>query len=283
MKSRLVWSWALLATILLTWNGAGGQPDKGAKSDVKKTKDVLRVLRIDLETRDFENPMTFRDFLGLIRDKLAAKQETLPILVDARAFKEDGLEIYDAQVRLTAAPGQMSVGNIFRAAFSELGGPEATLLLRRGLVEITTRAAAGKEHTLNQTFFADFNARALEDALEELSELTGVSIVVDARVKEKAKTPVTARFRNDVAMQDAVRMLAEMSELKMVHLVTGLFITTPAQAQALQKELKQLYEPSLPAGVPGAPVVVPPSPEGSPLAPPLPPQRRRDPGAAAAE
>src|SRR5262249_39846177 len=193
------------------------------------------------------------------------------------AFKDEGFDIYEGQVRLTAAPGQMSVGNLLRAAFSELGGPEATLLLRRGLVEITTRAAAGKEHTLNQTFFADFNARPLEDAIEELSELTGVSIVIDARVKEKAKTPVTARFRNDVAMQDAVRMLAEMSELKVVHLVTGLFITTPAQAQVLQKELKQLYEPSLPPGVP-APEM---SPEGSPLAPPLPPQRRREAAAVA--
>src|SRR5262245_47321891 len=211
MKSRLVWLWALLVALALGWSGAGGQADKDtksdAKSDVKKTKDVLRVLRIDLETTDLKNPMTFKEFLELIRDKLAARQETLPILVDTRAFKDEGFDIYEGQVRLTAAPGQMSVGNILRAGFSELGGPEATLLLRRGLVEITTRAAAGKVNTLNQTFLADFSARPLEDAIEELSELTGVSIVIDARVKEKAKTPVTARFRNDVAMQDAVRML----------------------------------------------------------------------------
>jgi hypothetical protein len=284
MKSRLVWSWALLAALLFTWGGASGQADKDAKADAKKTKDVLGLLRMEFDTGDFQNPMTFKDFLELLRDKLAARKETLPIIVDARAFKEEAdFDVYDAQVRLVAPPGRMSVGNILRAAFKAIPGSEPTLLLRRGQIEITTRAAAGKEHMLNQTFFADFNARPLDEAMEELSELTGVSVVIDARVKEKAKTPVTARFRNDVAMQDAVRMLAEMSELKLVHLVTGLFITTPAQAQVMQKELKQLYEPPpLPAGILGVPGVVPLPPEGSPLTPPLPPSPRRDAAAAAA-
>jgi hypothetical protein len=128
---------------------------------------------------------------------------------------------------------------------------------------------------LNQTFFADFKQRPLEEVIEELSELTGVSVVLDGRAKEKAKALVTARFRNDVAMQDAVRMLAEMAELKVVHLVTGLFVTTPAQAQAMQKELRDLYE-GVPAVGPCGMQLTPFAPGESPLAPPLPARRARE-------
>ena len=79
---------------------------------------------------------------------------------------------------------------------------------------------------------------------------------MDARIKQKAQTPVTARFRNDVALQDAVRMLTDMAELKIVYLVTGMYVTTPEHAQVMQKELKQLY------GSPSAPPLPPASVEG---------------------
>ena len=106
-----------------------------------------------------------------------------------------------------------------------------------------------------------------------------MSIVLDPRAKEKVKTAVTARFNDDVAMQDALRMLTEMAELKIVYLVTGMYITTPEHARAMQKELKDLYEPKMPAGgfgMPGGGLPDPNlfqgfDPSISPLSPPLPP------------
>ena len=121
-------------------------------------------------------------------------------------------------------------------------------------------------------------------ALEELSDLTGVSLVLDARANEKVQTTVTARFNDDVALQDAVRMLTDMADLKIVYLPTSMYITTPERAKVMQKELKNLYEPKAPANpfggtFPGGPLPDPnlnaPSPlaPSSPLAPPLPPLR----------
>ena len=91
---------------------------------------------------------------------------------------------------------------------------------------------------------------------------------------------VSARFRDDVALQDAVRMLTDMAELKIVYLVTGLYVTTPEHAKVMQKELKAIYEGSAPtnspfmpnAGVPPDPTI---APLESPLAPPLPPSKAR--------
>ena len=58
-------------------------------------------------------------------------------------------------------------------------------------------------------------------ALDDLSALTGLSIIVDPRAKPKAQTALTAPFNGDVALRDAVLMLAEMAELKPVFLTTG--------------------------------------------------------------
>lgn len=154
--------------------------------------------------------------------------------------------------------------------------PRGTILVRAGRVEIVPSVYATKEYMLNQNVEVAFKARPLADALEELSDMTGVSLVIDPRANEKAQMPVTARFNNDVALQDAVRMLTEMAELKMVYLVTGIFITTPERARIMEKELKRAYQ--IPSAFPQNPMMIPPMmgfpppfDTPSPLAPPLPP------------
>jgi hypothetical protein len=78
--------------------------------------------------------------------------------------------------------------------------------------------------------YAIFEKRPLEDALRELSELTDVSVVLDAsRAKETARLPVTATFKN-VAVDTAVRLLADLAELKMVRVDNVLYVTTAENA-----------------------------------------------------
>jgi len=77
-------------------------------------------------------------------------------------------------------------------------------------------------------------------------------------------------------------MLTDMAELKLVYLVTGIYVTTPEHAQSMQKELRKAYgEPEPPAApAPGlfgpGPFMDPlaPSFDLSPLMPPLPPALR---------
>jgi hypothetical protein len=276
---------------------------------------TLAQLQLEIKTSPLRDPRKFKEFLEILTEQLAANGRDVTILVDMAAFREEGPDApdpFEANVQVLTSRERASVFSLLRQAVSQLPVKSA-VLVRADRVEIVPLARTSKEYMLNQTFFADFKERRLDLVLEELTDMTGVSIILDARAKQKAQTPVTGRFLDDVALQDAVRMLTDMADLKLVYLVTGIYVTTPEHAKEMQKELRDLYEPSAPAGVgvmggpgglgggplgagprggiggppPGAGAPFDPNmnapwdPSTSPLAPPLPPQRKKRAEAAA--
>ncbi len=67
--------------------------------------------------------------------------------------------------------------------------------------------------------------------------------MLDARVGEAAKVPVSAELTN-VPLDTAVRLLADMAGLKSVQIDNVVYVTTPANAAVLQKEQEQkMYGP----------------------------------------
>lgn len=269
----------------------GAQPKKGKEPPAPLTaRTILTNLQLAVDSDPYMKPMKFSEFLALARDHLAGHNLVVNVVLDEEAFREDNPElnnILDTEIKLRGLPSKTTVQLVLRQALKQIP-VRAAMVIRGGRVDIVPATRTTKEYLLNQTFHADFSDRKLDAAMEELSELTGVSIVMDARAKQKAQTTVTAKFRDDVALQDAVRMLAEMAELKIVYLVTGIYITTPDHAQAMQRELKKLYEPApMPTpvfGIPGmggvGPGVAPDpnmgvGPNESPLAPPLPPPLKK--------
>lgn len=136
--------------------------------------------------------------------------------------------------RLLGAPRRMRAGELLQLLVAQFD-EESTLLIRKNRVEITTKKAAARDNLLKQTFVASFEQQPLEFILEDLAAITGVSVVVDGRSKEKIRTPVSARFHNDVPLRDALRMVTETAELKLVFLPGGVFVTTPAHAEVLEK------------------------------------------------
>lgn len=87
------------------------------------------------------------------------------------------------------------------------------------------------------TLNASFTDTPLVDALDDVSRQTGLNIVVDARMKEKTKSAVSARF-NGVAPPTAVRLLADMAGLRAVSVDKVLYVTSVENAKALQEEKK---------------------------------------------
>ncbi len=219
-----------------------------AQAQPKETKAVnstaiLAALQTEVPVKPFAGPIKFKEFLEQLSKQLP-KGNAVTIAVDEQAFRDenpDGPDPFELEVRVRSLSAKMSALNLLREAIKSLP-KKAALIVRAGKVEIVPYERTSREFMFNQTFNVDFKDRSLVAALEDLSELTGVSIVLDARTKAKAQTPVSARFRDDVALQDAVRMLADMADLKMVYLVTGIYITTPEHALEMQKELKRLYE-----------------------------------------
>ena len=242
----------------------------------------------------FDEPLKMRELLTYLTDKLAAEKLPLTFHLNEATLLRQGVErgenplTKEIAVRFSAQ--RVRVVDVLQQAVWQLrsDGEPYGFIVRAGRVEILPVPLLARDHLLNQMIHADFREVPLLEALEQLSEESGVSLTVDARAKQKAQTPITARFNNDVALQDAVRTLTEMGDLKMVYLVTGIYITTAERARVMEKELKRVYELPTPQNpflfnpmlfnpminpmmvVPM--IATPPEvPMRSPLAPPLPP------------
>lgn len=75
-------------------------------------------------------------------------------------------------------------------------------------------------------------------ALKELANRTGANIVLDVRTKEKGKSPINANLQQ-VPLETAVRMLADMADLKAIVLDNALYVTTEENAKKLVKEHRE--------------------------------------------
>jgi hypothetical protein len=199
---------------------------------------VHEQLAMEIETKDFTNPMTFKDFLQQIYEHAAVKGEEVVILVDIASFKQYEGEPtpYDSQVQLQPIPKTLTVGEALRIGVSQLQSDNGAMILRDGKIVILTKKAASLPVLLQEKVRPrHFDQIPFADAMRKMSEMTGVSIVLDPRVKEKAPTPVSADFRGDVPVEAALRMLSDMVDLRNVLMEGGIYVTTPSNAEALEK------------------------------------------------
>jgi type II secretory pathway component GspD/PulD (secretin) len=104
---------------------------------------------------------------------------------------------------------------------------------------LATREAAPAA-LLQQKVTATFDRIPLADALQELAELSGVSVLVDERAAKMAQSPVKATLNNDVSLETAMRLLADMADLKAVRVGGALYVTSKENAKALEAEEKKI-------------------------------------------
>jgi hypothetical protein len=231
-----------LPVVLMAWLMFVAVPEGSADNTAAaESHAVLQLLNENLDFRDFQGDMTLKEFCGILMEKLAGKGKEFPILIDLRAFRSENAkanDILDSPVRLPFYRNPIPAITALQIALSRSEHP-ATFLIQSGVVIITTKKQASPSPLLKQTVTAAFNNRPLADALAELSATTGASIVVDGRLGDKAKKPVTAFLKNDVTLDAALRMLTDMADLKVVFLDSGIYVTSPVAAQAMLKEMKE--------------------------------------------
>jgi tetratricopeptide (TPR) repeat protein len=121
--------------------------EKGRKAAMH----IYKLLQEPIETKDFTTPMTLKDALGLLYERFAAQGKELPILVDTAAFKEDAAEApdpYEATVSLPPVPRKLSIATALRLMLSKIPTNNATYLIRRDFIEITTNDRMIKDKVL---------------------------------------------------------------------------------------------------------------------------------------
>ncbi|MCI0684856.1 MAG: hypothetical protein L0Y71_22390 [Gemmataceae bacterium] len=210
-------------------------------------RDLLRVLQAPLDMKDFQQPMTLKEALGLFYEKTAdsgllGRGVGLPALVNQQAFRDiapEAGDIYETPVKFPPYPRRMPMAVALQIALSQVQSGEATFLIKRGALELVPVKRATLDILVKQRVLGNFEGKYLSSAIEELAEATGVSIQVDKRLLDKANVQVTGIFRNDVSLRDALIVLTESAGVKLVELPTALFVTTPEHAAALREELSR--------------------------------------------
>jgi hypothetical protein len=88
---------------------------------------------------------------------------------------------------------------------------------------------------VRQRVSLDLDKIELAKALKQLARETGTNLIVDARAAKEAQTPVTLQM-DDVPLETAVRLMAEMVNLKPVRVGNTLFVTSKAHAIELRND-----------------------------------------------
>ncbi len=135
---------------------------------------------------------------------------------------------------------------------------------------------------LAQRVDLDLRSTPLHTALKRLARETGASIVTDPAVPWDSIERITLELQ-DVSLETAVRLLAEIAGFKSVRLGEVLFVTTEAKGAKLLKENAQDRRPEdrrphpffgLPGGgLPGGAAVPPPKGEVPDVQPAPPPKK----------
>lgn len=99
--------------------------------------------------------------------------------------------------------------------------------------------------------------KTLADVLADLRKQTGANIVLDPRCDAQEKKASISVTLNDVRLYDALRVVADMAELKMVYAGNIYYVTTAANAKTFQPAVPRQPMP----GFPGLPPVQPAQPD----------------------
>lgn len=209
----------------------------------------------------------------------------IPFIVDSRAFESIGVQKVEEQpVQLPKMTG-VPLKDVLRLLLVQIKGDVYTgaFLVRPGYVEITTTyhalsevlggdiaEVAGAEQAVPEMpgfeplakaplrilkiVHVHYEKRPLNDSLQELADISGISIVIDPRVADKAKAPVSVTLAN--AMVDtAVELLVDMADLQAVQKDAIFYVTTKENANRLegQRRPRRLgTPPGMKAGPPAA-------------------------------
>lgn len=175
------------------------------------------------------------------------KKLDVPFEVNEVAFKYEGIQdVGKGEIANPVIPPMKNfrLATVLRKILARVPSPSgATFLVRRDVIEITTNQFANAE-IFGEAYQgprmplvnATFEGRPLHEALKELADQTDTSVLIDTRAGEQSKEPVAGKFAN-VPLDTAVRLLADMADLRPVHLDNVLYVTTKENAAALEARL----------------------------------------------
>ena len=192
-------------------------------------------------TNMFGQAMSLEQWLSAFEE-----QSGLVSIIDLEAFRSANFnlkmkDLSEQQLTLPRMVNQ-STGTLLMTLLDGLRVGEtpmaATYLIRRGTLVIVPKDylagdAAGKIQVELDTRGDEMS---IVDALEELSQDTGISIIIDPRVLPSSDKKIKMRFRN-VTLINAVRLLANMLDLTVINIGGALYVSNPENCKKMEEEM----------------------------------------------
>jgi len=222
-----MWRSAICVLALLAFTlpaSADERPAQEKGESLTPRELLLRLRQFGTLPQGFDANTPLKDALDFLADRSA-----LPIVINHEAFRKDQVaEVETQPVRMPKLVG-VRFSALLRMVLSQVN---ATFIVTPETVEVVP-ATMAEAHLV----YASFEDRPLDEILQELSERTDYSVVLDAqKAGEKAKVKLTANFKR-VPLDTAVRLIADMAGLKMVTAEKALYVTDKANAESLQQEV----------------------------------------------
>jgi len=184
-----------------------------------------------IETSPFAKKMQAKEFFEGLK-RIARKDE---VGFEFRLDSDDRDDPYELEIELPETPKRMSMNTAIKLAVSQLPA-NVKVSFRKGLVVVSSKAASS-DAIIVEGLVID---GSLESALSELSNRFGVNIVIDERVREKAKKNIRAKFVNSVKLESVIFVLTNMSDLDFVHVEENLYyVTSPSNATESKRTLRK--------------------------------------------
>lgn len=233
----------------------GGEPVWGSinvleiEARGESRADALRkklLMPVNLD-KGIDSGTPLKDAIEFLSDRY-----DLTMLIDSKAFEAIGaMKVEEQPVQLPKMVG-VSMKTVLRLLLGQIkgdGGHHGTFVIQDGLLFITTTAHVFQGDTADATLLpiatptidADTSGKPLVVVLRDIADHSGVNILIDSRVGDKARRPVTATLQH-VPVDTAVRLLADMAGLRSVAMDNVLYVTTPENAKELQAEVNARAE-----------------------------------------
>jgi type II secretory pathway component GspD/PulD (secretin) len=233
----LLLGWALTHATVFGQTGKIGEEPKSAPAPISKIRAGLdKTVTIDFTGQ------SLADALNHFRDKTG-----VPINIDPIMFVQMGLNPNDPMGgQVTIKGTNEKASQILRRTLSaqRLG----YVILEDGVLVTSEDGAVMRQ--MRQRVSVDLDEVPLKKAVRDLAKNHGINLVIDPRVTKEADAPVSLQLDN-TGIETALRLLAEMAQLKAVRMGNVVFITDETKAKKIRDEESHQFDNPLNPHNPG--------------------------------
>lgn len=215
-----VLGWSLSHSSVFGQNEAGKESPKSAATAEKVRRTLDQVLLLDYEGQSLE------EALRHLKEKTQ-----IHFMVDHFALQNMGIPIGEVPMQVSLKGNGIKVRQSLQRMLNPYG---LTYVILDDGVLVTTEDF-GIQRQMRQRTVVDVKDTPLHKALRDIAKQTGVNLVIDPRVMKQAQANVSLEVE-DATIETAMRLLAELGDLKAVRMGNVLFVTNEARAEKIRRE-----------------------------------------------